>query len=1157
MQLAKLMHALAAAALLATVGCTSGGAPIIPGGDPDLTPPSVPAGVTASKSAPNTVLVSWSASTDAGTGVAGYHLFRNGGGTPVATIAASQLTYTDSGLAADTDFSYTVTAYDGASPPNESAQSAASNIVHTDPSADTTAPSVPPNLTAVAQSSSAIALAWQASTDNAGGSGLGGYRVLRGGVQIQQLPAGTLAYTDIGLTASTLYSYTVRAYDNAGNESADSNTASATTNAGGGSDVTPPSVPTGVTASKAAPRAVLVSWSASTDAGTGVAGYHVFRNGGATPVATIAATQLNYTDSGLNANTDYSYTVSAFDGAAPPNESAPSAATAVVHTDADTTAPSVPQNLTAVAQSSSTIALAWQASSDDAGGSGLAGYRVRRGGTQIQQLPAGTLAYSDGGLSAGTLYSYTVRAYDNAGNESADSNTAMATTTAGAPPVGMTQRPSNTTCIAPVRPGGGGGTFSLAVQRVFPSLQFGNGNGVSGAFQAPGDNTRWFVTELDGHIRSFPNNNAATSASVTTFLDISGRTVFGGEQGLFGIAFHPNFPTDPRAFVSYTTKANGPLQSRISQFSSTDGGQTLDPTSEVVLVTVNQPAPNHNGGFIAFGPDGMLYFGLGDGGSEGDPWGTIGNGQNTQTLLAKMLRIDVSGTNGSVQYKIPPTNPFAGNAACNIDGSTSPSNCPEIYAWGLRNPWRGSFDKLTGKLWIGDVGQNAWEEVDQINLGGNYGWRCREGANPYLPASCGTAPPASLIDPVAQTPHTTGSGYYAVIGGYVYRGTSIPALFGQYVFADFLSGLYTVDSNTPPPTVTVSNLVKIGGLSISAFAQDQNGELLAVEYGGRLFQLISTTGGGTNTIPDSLSGTGCVNASNPTLPASGLIPYAPNAPFWSDGASKRRWLALPNGSQIDTSGTNGDWNFPNGTVLMKDFTLGGQLIETRLFMRHPDGVWAGYVYQWNAAQTDATRVINGVDIPVAGQTWHIPSESECLRCHTQAAGYSLGLETGQQNGGYAYPAAPSPPFTGLTANQLQTLNAIGLFTPAITNPATQPVIPNPQDTSVPLGQRARAWLHVNCSQCHRPGGGTTVYLDLRYTTAIGSTNTCSATPVDDLGITGAKVITPGNPAASVLYLRMNQRGTIDQMPPVASNLVDTNGAALLLQWINGMNASCQ
>jgi len=185
----------------------------------------------------------------------------------------------------------------------------------------------------------------------------------------------------------------------------------------------------------------------------------------------------------------------------------------------------------------------------------------------------------------------------------------------------MSRRPSNTTCIAPARPGSGSGGATLSVQTAFPGLSFSN---LSGAFQAPGDSSRWFVTELDGHILTFANNSDATQA--TTFLDISGQVITGGELGLFGIAFHPDFPGDPRAFVSYTTYANGLLQSRISQFQSTDHGTTLDPASEMVLVTVNQPANNHNGGFIGFGPDRLLYFGLGDGGNEGDPWGPIGNG---------------------------------------------------------------------------------------------------------------------------------------------------------------------------------------------------------------------------------------------------------------------------------------------------------------------------------------------------------------------------------------------------------------------------------------------------------------------------------------------------------------------------------------------------
>ena len=1054
MQLGKLMRALVALAFLNAVGCGSVGTGGSGGSGADLVPPSVPAGVTATQTGPQAITVNWQAATDAGTGVTGYHIFRNGGATAIASVAAGQQSYADSSLLPDTDYYYTVSAYDGASPPNESAVSAASPTVRTSPaSSDTIAPSIPPSLAAVAQSSSSIQLTWLASTDNVGGTGLAGYRVFRNGVQVQQLAAGTLTFTDNGLSASTSYTYTVRAFDVAGNVSTDSNTATATT----------PALP-------------------------------------------------------------------------------------------DTTAPSIPQNLVAAAQSGSSIKLTWMTATDNAGGSGLAGYRVFRGGTQIQQLAAGTLTYTDNSLNASTQYSYTVRAYDNAGNESADSNTATATTQA--PAVGMSARPLNSTCIAPARPGTSGGTFSLALQRVFPNLNFGNGNGISGAFQAPNDSTRWFVTELDGHIRTFTNNNAATSSSM--FLDISSEVSFGGELGLFGIAFQPNFPTDPRAFVSYTTNIGGQTWSHISQFRTTDNGATLDPATETVLVAVHQPAANHNGGFIAFGPDGMLYFGLGDGGMEGDPWGTIGNGQNTKTLLGKILRIDV-GASGSTGYTIPAGNPFAGNATCSADGSTSPTDCPEIYAWGIRNPWKASFDRQTGKLWLGDVGQDLWEEVDTVVAGGNYGWRCYEAAFPYLPNSCGTAPPASLLPPIAQFAHT--GNYNSITGGYVYRGSVIRTLFGQYVFADFLNGMYTVNSAaTPTVTVPSSSLIAIGGVWVSAFAEDLSGELYVVEYGGHLYKLTGTGSGGSNTIPNLLSATGCVSAGNATQPAAGLIPYAPSAPFWSDGAVKRRWIALPDGTQIDTTAASGDWSFPSGTVLVKDFSIGNQLIETRLFMRHPDGVWAGYTYEWNAAQTDATRVTGGKDVAVAGLAtpWHFPSEAECMRCHTQAAGYSLGPETGQLNGNYAYPSAPSPPFTGLTANQLFTLNSITLFSPAISAPsASLPSYPDPQGSAGTLAERARAYLHTNCSQCHRPSGGTTVNLDLRYQTAIGATNTCGVTATKNLGIAGAKVIDPGNPANSMVYLRMHQRG-VNQMPPIASNAIDEAGATLLFNWISGMTPpSCQ
>jgi len=413
---------------------------------------------------------------------------------------------------------------------------------------------------------------------------------------------------------------------------------------------------------------------------------------------------------------------------------------------------------------------------------------------------------------------------------------------------------------------------------------------------------------------------------------------------------------------------------------------------------------------------------------------------------------------------------------------------------------------------------------------------------------------------VAEYAHAGSSN--AVTGGFVYRGSAIPGLVGQYVFADFYRGLFTVDSAATLPTVDVTNPTSLSGFGIlvAAFAEDQNGELLVVDYNGGLYQLMGSGGGGTNTIPTLLSATGCVSAGNATQPAAGLIPYAPVAPFWSDGASKRRWIGLPNGLQIDTSAASGDWVFPAGTVLVKDFSLNNQLIETRLLMRHPDGVWAGYVYHWNAAQTDATRVSAGLDVAVAGQAqpWHIPSETECMSCHTSAASFSLGLETAQENSNFAYPAAPNPPFTGTTANQLYTLNSIGLFSPAISAaPSTLPAYPDPFNTSSgTLDQRARAYLQTNCSQCHRPGGGTPVDMDLRYQTAMSATYTCNVAAVNDLGTPGAKRIAPHDASGSVLYQRMSTRGA-NQMPPISTNIVDANGAALINSWIAAMDASCQ
>ncbi|UCG74340.1 MAG: PQQ-dependent sugar dehydrogenase [Chromatiales bacterium] len=468
-----------------------------------------------------------------------------------------------------------------------------------------------------------------------------------------------------------------------------------------------------------------------------------------------------------------------------------------------------------------------------------------------------------------------------------------------------------------------------------------------------------------------------------------------------------------------------------------------------------------------------------------------------------------------------------------------------MYAWGLRNPWRWGFDEPTGQLWLGDVGQGAWEEVDIIERGGNYGWDCREGANNFELNGC---PAGGLIDPVSEYPH--GSGNNSITGGYVYRGTVIPGLTGRYVFADFSSGRIWALQDDGFGGYTNELLIDTP-YNISAFALGEDDELYFADFSNNRIRRLVAGGGGTpDTIPDDLEATGCVDTNDPTQPASGLVPYTVNAPFWSDGAAKGRWMGLPDGTTINIDGS-GDFVFPSGTVIMKSFELGGQLIETRLLMRHPDGIWAGYTYEWNNTETVATRVRGGKLRDVGGQIWIYPSEGECMQCHTSAAGFSLGPEVAQLNGDLTYPS------TGITANQLETLEHIMMFTNPLPAPVSSlPALADPADGNESLTDRARAYLHTNCAQCHRPGGPTPTNLDFRYDTALANTNACDVVPnAGDLGIgPNARIIAPGNAANSVLPARMNVRD-INGMPPLGSHEIDTAGLNLINAWINGL-ANC-
>jgi uncharacterized repeat protein (TIGR03806 family) len=811
--------------------------------------------------------------------------------------------------------------------------------------------------------------------------------------------------------------------------------------------------------------------------------------------------------------------------------------TAVAPTDA--TPPTTPAAVSATAQSTSSVVLTWQAATDS--GLGVAGYSVYRDGASAPIATLSGTRYVDVGLIADTQYTYFVSAFDAAlpANESRRSSPAIVRLPAEPGLAGLDSRPANASCLAGDSPAN---STAIAEELAFPGVSFSQPVLM---LQAPANSLRWYVVEKTGRVKIFDNlENVGTSR---VFADVASQiTVDSNEMGLLGMAFHPNYPSNPRAYLSFTATVSGQLVLRIAEYQTRDGGQTLDPTTMVPILTINKPEAEHHGGNIAFGRDKFLYIGVGDGGGSGDSHGQIGNGQRLSTLLGKMLRINVNSPTGATAYSIPSANPYFGNAVCDHDTGAYTQNCPEIYAYGFRNPWRWSFDRVSGELWLGDVGQNTWEEVDKVVKGGNYGWRCREGAHAFYddPVLCGPAASSgTTIDPVANYDHAQG---VAVTGGFVYRGNKIPALSGQYVFGDFGSGRIWHIARDTAPTLEVTAGFD-SGLTISSFAQGADGEIYMLDYGGTIHRLVPAAAGG-RTIPTQLSGTGCVDATDHTKPASGLIPYEPNAQFWSDGATKAHFLALPDGQQISIN-TEGDFEFPNGSVLVKNFRLGATLVETRLLMRHNSGDWAGYTYEWNAEGTDAARVVGGKSVQVGGQEWLFPSEAQCLICHTSAAGRSLGLEVAQLNGTFGYMQ------TGRTANQLTTLDALHILTPALTQPVEQlPALPNPMGTTGTIAERARSYLHTNCAQCHRPGGGTPVNLDFRYSTPLASTNACDVAPQSDLGIANAKIIAVGgsDAAARSILIARTSRTDADSMPPIQPRVVDTAGVTLLSNWINGL-----
>lgn len=683
----------------------------------------------------------------------------------------------------------------------------------------------------------------------------------------------------------------------------------------------------------------------------------------------------------------------------------------------------------------------------------------------------------------------------------------------------------------------------------FPKLKFEEPLAMT---SAPGTD-RLFVVERYGKVRSFENDRSADGSIV--LLDID-------KKPIYGLAFHPDFAANGYFFVTYLVNPDvdeSPKGTRLSRFQAPDNKRLVaDPASEKVIF--EWPSGGHNGGCLKFGPDGYLYIGTGDSSGIADQLLT---GQDITNVSGAMLRIDINKSDGETAYSIPKDNPFV-----DVDGAR-----PEIWAYGLRQPWKFSFDTATGDLWCGNVGQDLWEQVFLIERGGNYGWSVMEGSYPFRPER--KRGPTPFVAPIAEHDHAE---FRSITGGFIYDGKRLPELKGAYIYGDYDTGkIWTLRYDRETKKVSDHRELVDSTLRLVGFGQDHHGEIYLVDHmRGLIFELEeNTTGGKQADFPRKLSDTGLFASTKDHEPAAGVIPYSVLAPQWSDGATKQRFLALPGDSKIEFDGITypqpapgapHGWKFPDGTVAVETLSLElapgkPRRLETRILHYEKlaggedvgDQFWRGYTYIWNDEQTDAILLEDPLGKDQAftiedasggkrRQTWHFPSRTECTVCHNMAAKYVLGINTLQTNRDFDYGK--------VTDNQLRTFDHLDLFDKPLPDPPAElPKLVDYADSSNDLNQRARSYLHANCSHCHRKWGGGN-----------GEFRLLASVDLEEMGISrvkpghggffmpAANILKPGDPYRSVLFYRAAKLGP-GRMPRIGSTVVDEAGVKLLHDWI--------
>jgi chitodextrinase len=931
-------------------------------------------------------------------------------------------------------------------------------------------------------------------------------------------------------------------------------------------DVVPPSVPTALAASGQGGTTIGMTWTASTDV-VGVAGYKLFANGILkNTVGPVAAGTLT----GLLPSTQYQITVSAFDAAG--NESAPSTALAVTTTDgSNLNGIYVLRNRNSgkcVEIAAGSLADGGVAIQNNCDGTRQQKWELVQTAVNVYKLRnvnsnklldvknAGATndvqQWAEGAGGPGAAQQWRVLPVSgSAGDYTLNPTSGLAKCLE---PFGVSQLPGATlhtygcdnaltsqqfaliatdavtACVAGAAPGN-----AIATQEYWAGVPFTQPMELVQEPAAVGN--AWIVMDQTGMIRRV-NDNPGDNTN-TVFLNMQGKLTTAGESGLASLAFDPDYANNRYVYLTYQSSA--PMELRLSRWTANPDFKAIDPTSEKRVFVFPQASDIHHSGSIVFGPGPVagakyMYLTVGDNGTNapGDP---------TPQKVPKM-----NWPNGKVLRFTPNEYRFIAPVAWNYaDGAVN----PWIVAKGLRNPWRTSFDG--NDLWISNVGFDTNEEINKFNVitdnMPDFGWPWCEGtlccAGSVNCAGLPAKPADNLLTwPVHEYPRSEGTtAQGAAIAGFVYRGAALPGLVGKFIFSDFVD--QTIFALDPVTKVRTTILNGIG--DIADIGQDRNGEIMLTDYGkSNVYKIIPGAAQPLVWPPQNLADAGCflnlneADAVSPTKP--GVNPFTVAQKFWSDGADKQRYISLPPGATVDVANAD-DWKLPPGGVTIKNFRwpATGKTFETRLFVRHTNGIYAGYTYKWTSATTAALVGANGDTKDLGGHVWNYPSRAQCMTCHNEKVGGSIALETRQLN----------------VANQLSNMSAAGILNPP--NPAPLAPFPYHLDAAVPLKERAESYLHVNCANCHRgateSSAGRATW-DARFTTPLAQKKACDELPFEAVsGNANERIIKPGSNALSTVWLRAHQR-TNNFMPPLGSTLVDTDGVQMLADWMNQLTG-CQ